>query len=119
MALLGFPMDAPVSVDLTLPESARIGTALEFTLHLSSPQGLSALVDYVVTFPPATPGAKARRKVHKLTTADLTPYTPLQLTKRHKLPADATTYRLHPGPARVEIQVNGQIRASGDLVLTT
>jgi hypothetical protein len=36
---------------------------------------------------------------------------PLVLKKAHKLKGNASTFTLHPGPHRVELQVNGRIIA--------
>ncbi len=41
----------------------------------------------------------------------------LNLSKKHKLKGDATTFKLVPGAHRLEIQVNGRVRASVDFEL--
>lgn len=116
MSLLGYRMEAIITGDLDLPANARIGETLEFSVTLTCPEDQPVLVDYVLHF--AGPGDRRRRKVHKLAVTELKAGTPLTLAKRHKLPAQSSTYTLHPGPHEIEIQVNGRIRATGVVELT-
>ncbi len=119
LAMLGFDpdlaLDAAVSVS---PGSLPIGGTAEFTVTLTAPKGGATLVDYIVTFAPAKPGGTPRRKVFKLKKLTLAPGKPITLAKRHTFKGDATTFRQHPGPHRIEIQVNGQIRADAGFELT-
>lgn len=115
MALLGYRMDVPITADLSLPATARIGESFDLRATLTAGEDLPVLVDYAIAF--IRPSG-IRRKVHKLTTATLTAGAPLTLTKRHKLPASATTYSLHPGPHEVELLVNGRVRATAVVTLT-
>ena len=111
---LGYDPDAPVAVTLDLPAAARIGEVLDFSVQIEGPIGQPVLVDYIVYF--QRPGGKTSRKVHKLKQAAIGD-GPLQLAKRHKLKGDATTFRLVPGPHRLEVQVNGRVRAAGGFEL--
>lgn len=115
MSLLGYRMEAVIEADLVLPEQARIGEALDLSVTLTCQGDLPVLVDYAIGFIRPT---GIRRKVHKLTVTKLAAGVPLTLKKRHKLPADATTYTLHPGPHEVELIVNGRVRAAGVVTLT-
>ncbi|WP_407492685.1 DNA alkylation repair protein [Pseudooceanicola sp. MF1-13] len=116
LRLLGYDPGAELGVALSLPATAQIGEAVQITTTLTSATDLAVLVDYVMTF--ARPGGRSRQKVHKLAITNLDAGQPLSLTKRHKLPADATTYSLHPGPHEIAIQVNGIIRTRGIVTLT-
>lgn len=110
LGMLGYDADADLRCDLRLnAQSARIGQALEFTCEMRSSLPLPVLVDYVLHF--ARPDGRARRKVFKLKQAVAEPGAPLVLIKRHPLKEDATTFKLHPGPHRLELQVNGRSRA--------
>ena len=113
---LGYRSGANIDATLTLPASARIGEAMVLEASLTCREDQPVLIDYAITF--AKPGGRARRKVHKWTTATLSAGTALNLSKTHKLPADATTYTLHPGPHEVELLVNGRVRATAVVDLT-
>lgn len=113
LAMLGYDADAEISVAVHVA-AAQIGAALEFTVDISGRPGLPVLVDYVVHF--RRPGGRVAPKVHKLKQARLTDGR-LRLTKRHKLKANATTFRLVPGAHRLDIQVNGRVRASAGFEL--
>ena len=110
MAALGYRADAPVEVglDIVTPE-VRLGATLEFAVTLGSDVEVPVLVDYRIRF--ARPGRKHGEKVFKLKAARVVPGKPLVLEKRHRLKADATTFRLHPGAHGLVVQVNGVDRA--------
>lgn len=114
MKMLGYDPDADVMVSIDLNGEARIGGALEFSVGLSGPDAQPVLVDYIIHF--QRPGGKTSAKVHKLKQAALKNGA-LTLDKRHKLKGDATTFRLVPGKHRLEVQVNGKIRAGVDFDL--
>ncbi len=103
--LLGYRAGAVTArIGLAAPE-VRIGDALAFEVDLASPADLPVMVDYRLRF--CRPSGTAE-KVFKLKTARLKPATPLRLAKSHRLKGDATTFRLHPGPHAVIVQVNGR-----------
>ncbi|MEX0319152.1 MAG: hypothetical protein AB3N21_14430 [Ruegeria sp.] len=114
MAMLGFDPDVVLEVAIVLNGEARIGEALEFDLHLTAPERQPVLVDYIIHF--QRPGGKVSPKVHKLKQAVIDGGA-LKLSKRHKLKGNATTFKLIPGPHRLEIQVNGRVRAGVDFEL--
>lgn len=122
LELLGFNVDTPVQAGLTLPDRAQIGGALEITVHLRAPSDTAktpdypVIIDYAITY---LRPKRATRKVHKLAVKTLKHGTDLTLTKRHKLPLDASTYQLYPGSHQIELLVNGQVRGIGHVLLTT
>ncbi len=114
MKALGFDPDAEIAVEVQLNGPARIGEALEFEARLNGMVDQPVLVDYIVHF--QRPGGKTSPKVHKMKQAALTEGA-LTLSKRHKLKGNATTFKLVPGQHRLEIQVNGRVRAGVDFEL--
>ena len=107
---------APVTVaGFDLPGEVRIGEALTFSLRLEAPEDTPVLVDYLLHLTKAN-GALAP-KVFKLKQGVVKAGDPLILSKRHKLHGNATTFTLRPGPARLEVQVNGRVLASRDFTL--
>lgn len=112
LRLLGFDPEADVSVDLKVQGPARIGDALNFAVHLKADQDQKLVVDYILHF--LRPGGKVSRKVHKLKQVVVGPQG-LVLEKRHKLKADASTFQLVPGAHRLEVQVNGRVRATTEV----
>ncbi|WP_050602257.1 hypothetical protein [Ruegeria sp. 6PALISEP08] len=114
MKMLGYDPDAGIAVVIDLISEARIGEALEFSVELSGHGEQPVLVDYIIHF--QRPGGKTSAKVHKLKQAALKGGK-LKLAKRHKFKGDATTFKLVPGAHRLEVQVNGVIRAGLDFDL--
>ena len=114
MAALGFDPLAEVTADIKIDGPARIGEALAFDVTLSAADDQPVLVDYIIHF--QRPGGKVSPKVHKLRQSRLKDGI-LTLSKRHKLKGDASTFRLIPGPHRLEVQVNGRVRAGVDFEL--
>jgi len=114
MKMLGYDPDAPMTASVRLNGEARIGAALEFDVDLKGTDAQPVLVDYIIHF--QRPGGKTSAKVHKLKQARLRDGV-LNLSKKHKLKGDATTFKLVPGAHRLEIQVNGRIRAGIDFDL--
>ena len=116
MALLGYRHDLDIRAALHLsPDPVQMGSALEIRCEITTPAPEPVLVDYVMHF--HTPNGRGRRKVHKLKQAKTAAGVPLILNKRHLLKGNATTFSLHPGPHRVELQVNGRIVAEADFDL--
>lgn len=110
LSLLGYDADADVEVlRFDAPGSVAIGDALTLTATLCSGSGARALVDYV--FWRRRANGDMAPKVFKLKQLELSPGKPVDLRKSHKLKGDATTFRLYPGPHRVELQINGRVRA--------
>ncbi len=117
MTMLGYDPDADLNCEISLkPGPVVIGSVLEFTCRIESAKDAPVLVDYVLWFRKADGGL--RSKVFKLKTGMVKAATALEMTKSHRLKGNATTFRLFPGAHRVELQVNGQVRASADFELT-
>ncbi|WP_170572068.1 hypothetical protein [Ruegeria atlantica] len=114
MKMLGYDPDAEIAATLQVIGKSRIGEALEFEVTLNGKGDQPVLVDYIVHF--QRPGGKTSAKVHKLKQTALCDGT-LNLSKKHKLKGNATTFKLVPGAHRLEIQVNGQVRAAVDFDL--
>ena len=116
MALLGYRDDLEVAARLSLnPDPVKMGEALEVSCEITTPTAEPVLVDYVMHF--HIPNGRGRRKVHKLRQAHTKAGQKLTLAKRHPLKGNATTFSLHPGPHRVELQVNGKIVAEAGFEL--
>lgn len=109
LQLLGYQTDVPVQATLRVTQPAKIGGVLSLEAEIRCTSDLPVIVDYVLHF--HRPTGKPGRKVFKLKQTTVKGGTPLALTRRHPLKGDATTFRLHPGPHRVELQVNGRIIA--------
>ncbi len=114
MKMLGYDPDADVTATLSITADARIGEALEFSVDLTGAGDQPVLVDYIIHF--QRPTGKTSARVHKLKQAVLKNGR-LRLEKRHKLKGDATTFKLVPGAHRLEVQVNGKVRAAADFEL--
>ncbi|MGR3758814.1 hypothetical protein ACUXV3_01570 [Roseobacteraceae bacterium NS-SX3] len=115
LALLGYDPEAPVEAKLELSAGrVRIGEALGFSCCLTAPAPLPVLVDYRLHF--QRPGGKVSAKVFKLKQARINGGQ-LTFEKRHKLKGDATTFTLVPGPHRIELLVNGRVRAEAGFEL--
>lgn len=114
MKMLGYDPDAEIAVSIQLDGAARIGEVLAFDVDLRGADDQPVLVDYIIHF--QRPGGKVSPKVHKLKQAALRNGA-LSLSKKHKLKGNATTFKLVPGAHRLEIQVNGRVRAGVDFDL--
>lgn len=115
MKMLGYDPDLELRAEIALPRrEVRIGDALELACVLAAAPGSAVLVDYVLHF--QRPSGKTSAKVFKLKQARVT-RDQLRLKKTHKLKGDATTFKLVPGLHRVELMVNGRVRAAAEFDL--
>lgn len=115
--MLGY--DPEVELDVTLEIDSgpvRIGDALRFACRIEARDDTRVLVDYVIHF--LRPSGKVSAKVFKLKKARVAAGQPLELSKRHGLKADATTFTLVPGRHRLELQINGRSRATANFDLS-
>ncbi|MGR3551240.1 hypothetical protein [Pseudooceanicola sp.] len=116
-ALLGYDPEATLTAELTLASPIiRIGEALDMAITLTAPETCVVLIDYILEF--HRPSGRPGRKVFKLRQGRVAPDAPLTLSKQHMMRGDATTFRLHPGPHRLYLQINGKIRDSAGFELT-
>ncbi len=112
LRLLGYDPEAAVDVvSFTVTPRVRIGERVELVTELRAAQRVPVIVDYV--FWRRRANGELAPKVHKLKQLVLQPGEVLRLEKRHHLRGDATTYRLFPGPQRMDLQINGRIVAQG------
>lgn len=110
LELLGFHADAPVRVETLDVGGAHvaIGDALQVSacLRTDAAAPVPVMVDYVLTF--HRPSGRPGQKVFKLKQAEIPAGGTLSLSKRHPLKGNATTFKLHPGPHSLALQVNGK-----------
>ncbi len=106
-ALIGADPDLPLVATLDLgPDPVTIGAALQISARITAECPGRVIVDYRIRF--HRPGGRRGEKVFKLGKAQLTPGTPVLLSKTHPLKADATTFTWHPGPHHLVLQINGR-----------
>lgn len=112
LAVLGFDSEAPVEVtDLAIATPVvEVGGALELSFTLANPttEAVPVVVDFVVHHRRAN--GSTSPKVFKLSTRTLAAGETAAITKRHPM-RPITTRTYYPGEHRVEIQVNGAVRA--------
>lgn len=116
LGLLGYVQDIPLTAFLKVGRTPIcIGENLDLSAEISADLDVPVLVDYVMHF--HRPNGRAGRKVFKWKQAKVTAGQSLTLQKAHKLKGNATTFTLHPGAHRVELQVNGQKVAEAEFTL--
>jgi 3-methyladenine DNA glycosylase AlkC len=117
MKMLGYDPDADLRCDINVkPGPVVIGSVLEFACKIESATDAPVLVDFVLWFRKADGGL--RSKVFKLKTGIVKANSALEMKKSHRLKGNATTFRLFAGAHRVDLQVNGRVRASAEFELT-
>lgn len=118
LGVLGFDAGAPVTVNglaIATPV-VEVGGALELTFTLTNPTGqpVPVVVDYVVHHRKAN--GSTSPKVFKLSTRTLAAGETAAITRRHPM-RPITTRTYYPGEHRVEVQVNGTVRAGAPFEL--
>ncbi len=116
LRLLGYRDDIAVTAGLKIKRAAvEIGGVLDFTCEVVTPEAENVLVDYVLYFHrpngPNGPNGREGRKVFKLKQGRTEAGKPFEMRKKHALKGNASTFTLHPGAHRIELQVNGRIVA--------
>ena len=115
MEALGYRPDADVVVErFSCSPSVMRGEAAEIDLTLSAGTRTPVLIDYIIHFRKAK--GELAPKVFKWKQA-VVDGKPLVLSKKHRFKADATTFTLHAGLHRIELQVNGRVIGSQDFEL--
>ncbi|WP_366141383.1 DNA alkylation repair protein [uncultured Shimia sp.] len=111
LEMMGYRADADIRVDRfdLGSDHVVIDQSLAFDVTLAGPVGTPVLVDYVLGF--HRPSGTEGRKVFKLKQSVIGKDGTLALAKSHRLKGNATTFKLHPGPHKVALQVNGRILA--------
>ncbi len=108
LQFLGYRANPQVEVfdfEIATPSIKR-GEAFEFSFRISAKRPEPLMVDYVLDFVKAD-GSLAP-KVFKLKQLDLDKSEDITIKKRHRLLANATTYKVYPGTHRVTLQINGK-----------
>lgn len=118
LAILGFDPDASIDLtDLTCsPTTISIGEAVTIAFTLQAPAPVKAAIDYVVHYQGAR-GPKAG-KVFKLAVREL-PAGQAVLFSRQQRFEHASIRTIHPGPHRIEIQVNGRILGATEIEINS
>lgn len=108
LKLLGFRTDPKLNFgELRIAKTRLVaGETLEFSFEITALRDEALVVDYTIDFPKAS--GKRSSKVFKAASFDLKKGQSQVVTKKHKLLAQATTYRLYAGEHFLSIQVNGQ-----------
>jgi hypothetical protein len=111
--LVGAQVDADVrlrslAVDPETVQRGETATIL-FTLDLLDGPPADVVIDYRVHYVGAR-GHKAPR-VFKLTRRRLDVGEPVTLTRRHRFD-DVSIRHIHPGPHKIDVQVNGRVLGS-------
>ncbi len=108
LSLLGYD-SADYSVDRFSVAAAELqaGEVLSFATTVTATADTSLLIDYVIHF--VKKNGTTAPKVFKWKMVSLKQGESLQLTKNHRLKADAITFTLYPGEHAVELQINGRI----------
>jgi len=108
LRLLGFNPKPKVEVQeiLLVQAELRPGETLEFSIELVAHRPELLVIDYEIEFVKSNGGRSG--KIFKGVTLNLGKGEWAKFSKRHKLLAQATTFRLYPGEHKLTIQVNGQ-----------
>jgi hypothetical protein len=116
LEVLGFAHENTVRlVDLVCdPTVVEIGGATIFRFTLAAEAETRAAIDYVVHYQGVS-GLKAG-KVFKLTTRTLAAGQPTTIERRHRF-EHVSIRRIHPGPHRIDVQVNGRVVGGADLTI--
>jgi len=119
LAMLGYRAEAPVRLTRLALDRAEVavGDQIRFDLVLEADQDCPVLVDYILQFHRGA-GLVPRRKVMKLGQGMVGSDRPLRMTKRYRVPKDATTVKIVPGPHRIDVQVNGRVLDGVDFEVT-
>lgn len=108
LKFLGYRDNPKIEVaDFELKTSElKPGDSLELSFSVQAERSEELMIDYVIDFVKAN-GTTAP-KVHKLKRLSLSKGETAALNKRHRLHANATTYKLYPGRHAVTLQINGK-----------
>lgn len=116
LSLLGYD-SADYSVDRFSVAAAEVqaGEMVSFAATVTATADTSLLIDYVIHF--VKKNGTTAPKVFKWKIISLKSGESLQLTKNHRLKADATTFTLYAGEHTVELQINGRICTKETFIL--
>lgn len=116
LALLGYGDAAGIELSglAADPQVVPVGGEVELRFTLEAEHPTRAVIHYVVHHA----GVRGPRppKVFKLATRSLDAGSPLLMVKRHAF-REVSVRRIHPGPHRIEIQVNGRVLAGTEVTV--
>ncbi len=118
LELIGFGVPKGIGAMLAIkPRKIAIGeaVALDVTLQSKATKSQQLLLDYIVNF--VRKGGKTGSKVFKWTTLELEAGQKTTLIRNHSM-RQTTVRALYPGKHKIELQLNGQVVAEADFVLT-
>ncbi|HMO13074.1 MAG TPA: hypothetical protein PKD64_08530 [Pirellulaceae bacterium] len=115
--LLGYNLAPKIQVGTIRLEQSqlRFGDTLCFSIDLVASRNESLLIDYEIEFVKAN--GRRTAKVFKAAKLKLEKGESATVSKRHKLVANATTFKLYPGEHRLSVQINGQPTPSVNFML--
>ncbi len=116
LTLMGFDPNVEVTLESLTVEPPRIAIGEVVTLEAELTVGITTgvVIDYVVHYQ-GVKKAKAG-KVFKLGTRTIEPGKLCAVRKQHRF-NHVSIRRIHPGPHRIEIQVNGTVLGGADVLV--
>lgn len=119
LELLGYAANPAVVVErfYISPDSRKIipGETLSFSFEIMAKDDTRLMIDYVIDFVKAN--GQIKSKVFKLKKVSLSKGEVIQVQKKHKMLADATTFTLYPGKHAVTLQINGAQMQKGTFII--
>ena len=108
LELLGYHTNPRIEVqNFTVHRhTLKAGEALEFSFDITAQRDEKLMIDYSIDFVKAN--GQTKPKVFKLKKIDSKKGETVTITKKHRLVADATTFKLYPGEHLVTLQINGK-----------
>lgn len=119
MEFLGYRAGADVTVHhfQMSAKAVKIGDVLEFEVMLDAPTDEPVILDYILHLRKSK--GETAPKVFKLKDYVVSPGGRKLIKKKHRFKGDATTFTLHPGPQKLQLQVNGRVIHSAEFELLT
>jgi len=117
LEILSFSNGEGISISqLTFPASVMVGQTFNFSFFIHSVEDKRVVVDYTVYFQNKM-GEMYNKKVYKLVIIDIEAEKNISVSKNHPFRANMTTRTLYPGIHRIDIQVNGEVKAKFEFEL--
>jgi len=109
LELLGYHTKPKITVEQfsLSSDSKKIvpGDPLTFSFTVTAQKNEKLMIDYVIDFVKAN--GQTKPKVFKLKKIDIQKGECVEISKNHRLLANATTFTLYPGKHRLTLQING------------
>jgi len=108
LELLGYYTNPKITVSTIAVnrDSLKIGDILEFSFTVKASRDEKLMIDYVIDFVKAN--GQTNSKVFKLKKIEIKKGKTVVISKKHRLLAHATTFKLYPGKHAIALQINGQ-----------